>query len=41
MNKTFLIAMLLGAFSLSACETIQGAGRDIQSGGKALERAVE
>jgi predicted small secreted protein len=26
--------------ALSACETIKGAGRDIHSGGEALERAV-
>ena len=41
MNKVFLVAMILGAFTVSACETIQGAGRDIQNGGQALERAVD
>lgn len=36
--------MLLGlvaCFGLTACETIQGAGRDVQDAGQALETAVE
>lgn len=34
--------MLTGAVSvLSACETMAGAGQDIQSGGKALEDSAD
>ncbi|MFY0691441.1 MAG: entericidin A/B family lipoprotein [Paracoccaceae bacterium] len=28
-------------FTLTACETFEGMGRDLQSGGKALERAAQ
>ncbi len=31
-----IIAMILGAFVLSACNTMAGLGRDVQSGGKAI-----
>jgi len=34
-----LIAMLLGvSFLLSACNTVEGVGRDLESGGKKIER---
>lgn len=36
-----LTLSLIAALGLAACETVQGAGRDIQSAGQALERAVE
>jgi predicted small secreted protein len=36
-----LFVLLIGLAGLSACETIQGAGKDIQSGGEALEDAVQ
>jgi predicted small secreted protein len=32
---------LVACLGLTACETIQGAGRDVQDAGKALETAVE
>ena len=36
-----LIALLLGAtVMLSACQTVKGAGRDIQSAGQAGEDAI-
>jgi predicted small secreted protein len=28
-------------FGLSACNTVQGVGKDIQAGGKAVERAAK
>lgn len=31
------LAALLGAFSLAACHTVEGAGRDIQSAGDHIE----
>lgn len=30
--------LVLGLFGLAACETIGGAGRDLQSAGRAIER---
>jgi len=38
--KRVLIAML-ACWALAACETVQGAGRDIQNAGQAMENAVE
>ncbi|WP_366658338.1 entericidin A/B family lipoprotein [Fodinicurvata sp. EGI_FJ10296] len=34
-------AILIGSFALSACETMQGFGRDVQSGGEAVEDSSE
>ncbi len=34
---TLILASLLSVFILSACETTQGAGRDVQSAGAAIE----
>jgi predicted small secreted protein len=34
-------AILVGAFALSACETMQGFGRDVQTGGEAVEDSSE
>ena len=31
-----IIAMILGAFLLSACNTMEGFGQDVQSGGKKI-----
>lgn len=42
MKKTFaLILTGLAALSLAACNTIAGAGRDVQSAGDAVEDAAE
>lgn len=40
--KTFLMAtvLILGAFSLSACETVEGAGQDIENAGQAVQKAA-
>ena len=32
---------LLAVLGLSACNTVEGAGKDIQAAGKALERGAE
>jgi entericidin B len=36
-----LLLGLLSAFALSACNTMKGAGEDIQSGGQKLENKAE
>lgn len=36
-----LVTLLTSAFFLSACETIQGAGEDIEDTGEAIEEGVE
>ena len=38
MRRIGLLAMVL---ALAGCETIKGAGRDIQSGGRAIERTMD
>ncbi len=42
-KKTVLILTLISSlFSLlTGCNTVQGAGEDIQAGGKAIERAAK
>ncbi len=32
------ILMILGVLALAACETVEGAGRDLQHAGRAIER---
>ncbi len=43
MKKIIAAAMLLlsGALALSACNTVEGAGKDVQSAGKAVENAAD
>lgn len=36
-----LIVAVLSLISLAACQTVQGAGRDIQRAGEAMEDAVD
>lgn len=36
-----IIAMVLGAFVLSACNTMEGLGQDVQQGGKKIERSAD
>jgi len=38
--KRAMIAVL-ACLALAACETVQGAGRDLQNAGRAVEKAVE
>lgn len=42
MKKTLvrLLALALAATALSACNTVQGIGQDVQAGGRAIERAA-
>lgn len=40
MTKT-TVFILLAAFTLTACETIKGAGRDVEAGGEAITEAAE
>ncbi len=37
----FVVIGLVASMGLAACETVQGAGRDIQKAGQTLEKAVE
>ena len=48
MNRAYILAIpfVLGAFlvlagSLSACNTVKGAGQDIKAAGQAIERKAE
>lgn len=36
-----IIAIILGAFVLTACNTMEGLGQDVQSGGKKIENAAD
>ena len=36
-----LIAALVGAFVLSACNTMEGVGKDTQAAGKKIEKEAE
>lgn len=36
-----IVAMILGAFLLSACNTMEGFGQDVQAGGKKIERSAD
>lgn len=41
MAKTILTALLLtGSLMVAACNTVEGAGRDVQSAGEAVEDAA-
>lgn len=37
---TFAILVIVSAWSSTACNTIQGIGKDIERGGQAIERAA-
>jgi len=36
-----LLAVLLGSFSLSGCNTVRGAGKDVENAGHAVKHAVD
>ena len=40
--KKFAVILVVGAFAvvLAGCETIQGAGKDIQKAGESIEKAM-
>ncbi len=35
-----VLGLLLAVLSLTACNTVQGIGKDIEKGGKAIEKAA-
>ena len=37
----FAVLTTLGVLSLSACNTIQGIGKDIEKGGEAIQRSTK
>ena len=40
--KTFMVVLLsMFAVSLSACNTVEGAGRDVKATGAAVEKAAD
>jgi len=39
-NTDVLLISLLVALALSACNTLQGVGKDLKQGGEAIERAA-
>jgi len=40
-RKILTAALLTGSLVLAACNTVAGAGRDVQSAGKAVEDVAE
>lgn len=38
---TRTIALLVALFGLTACETVEGFGQDVQAGGQAIEETAE
>ncbi|MDW3204762.1 MAG: entericidin A/B family lipoprotein [Alphaproteobacteria bacterium] len=38
---TFPIILLAGTMGLAACETVEGAGRDIEQAGESIQDAAE
>ncbi|MBP6031046.1 MAG: entericidin A/B family lipoprotein [Sphingobium sp.] len=42
MIRPFIAALTVGlAFALAACNTVEGAGKDVQSAGKAIEGTAD
>lgn len=41
MNRLNWMLALIAALTLSACNTVQGVGKDIQAGGKAVEKVAK
>ncbi|PCD04754.1 entericidin EcnA/B family protein [Sphingomonas spermidinifaciens] len=41
MRKLLGLAMVAGALMVSACNTVEGVGRDVQSAGSAVEDAAD
>lgn len=41
MRRIFTLAMVAGALIVSACNTVEGAGKDVQSAGEAVEDAAK
>ncbi len=41
MNKLVNTLLILSVFMLSACNTVEGAGKDIKQAGEAIEKAAQ
>jgi len=41
LRKTITLALMAGAFVLSACNTVSGAGEDLQSASKEVEKEMK
>ena len=41
MNKFVICVMLLVVVALTACNTIQGMGKDIEKGGEAIQKSTK
>lgn len=41
MRKALLLATLFAGFAVSACNTVEGAGKDVKATGQAVERAAD
>ena len=41
MRKIFTLALVASALIVSACNTVEGAGQDVQSAGEAVEDAAK
>ena len=41
LKHAFLLSMMLSSLALAACNTVEGAGQDMQSAGRAVERTAE
>lgn len=39
--KRTLLSLLLGSFILAGCNTMEGAGKDLQRGGEAIQNQAE
>jgi len=40
-RKIFALALVAGGLMVSACNTVEGAGRDVQSAGEAVQDAAD
>ena len=41
MRKVFLLAVLAASMAVSACNTVSGAGKDVESAGEAVTETAE
>jgi predicted small secreted protein len=39
-RKLVTLALVAGSFIVAACNTVEGAGQDVQSAGEAVEKAA-
>ena len=41
MRKIFMVLAALSALALAGCNTAEGIGKDVQAGGKAIEKSAK